>query len=199
MIVFLKEMLPWMLAAVPVTALFRFLLARHINTNLRHETLFCLLTAYLAGLARVTVIPNVLPTPFFVLRGTISLIPGRIFFDTWREVGRGNWDYLTIALIGNILIFVPLGLLGCLLWRGATFKRAALSGLAVSIVIEVCQLPLDRWTDIDDLWLNALGAAMGYGVYVLLGRPAFGLTDTASRGQAGHSPYRGRGPLSRRR
>ena len=180
-----------MLAAVPLTALVRFFRARKIDTNWRHEVLFCLFTAYLAGLARVTIIPDELPKPLFVLRGTQSFIPGRIFFDTWREVSRGNWDYLTIALIGNILIFVPLGLLVCLLWRGATLKRAALSGLAASAVIEICQLPLDRWTDIDDLWLNALGAALGYGVYRLMRRPEWGFTGTASRGQAGRSPYRG--------
>ncbi|HWP79718.1 MAG TPA: VanZ family protein [Candidatus Acidoferrum sp.] len=184
-------MLPYMLAAVPATALLRALRARHIDTNLRHEALFCLFVSYLAGLARVTVIPDEWPTPFFALRGTQSFIPGRIFFDTWREVRGGNWDYLTIALIGNILIFVPLGLLVCLLWRGASLKRAALSGLAVSLVIELCQLPLDRWTDIDDLWLNALGAALGYGVYVLMRRPEWGFTGTASCGRGGRTPYRG--------
>jgi len=188
---FIKEMLPFMLAAVPLTVLVSIFRARKIDTNRRHEALFYLWTAYLAGLARVTIIPDEMPKPFFELRGTQSFIPGRIFLDTWREVRQGNWDYLTIALIGNILIFVPLGLLLCLLWRGATLKRAALSGLAASVVIEICQLPLDRWTDIDDLWLNALGAALGYGVYVLMRRPEWGFTDTSSRGQGGRSPYRG--------
>jgi glycopeptide antibiotics resistance protein len=188
---FLREMLPYMFAAVPITVPVRFFRARKIATNWRHEALFFLFTAFLAGLARVTFIPDELPNPFFMLRGTQSFIPGRIFFDTWREVRQGNWDYLTIAFIGNIVIFIPLGLLVCLLWRGATLKRAALSGLAASAVIEICQLPLDRWTDIDDLWLNALGAALGYGVYVMLRRPEWGFTDCANRGQGGRSPYRG--------
>ena len=33
-----------------------------------------------------------------------------------------------------------------------------------------CQLPLDRGTDIDDLWLNTLGAALGYLVFLLCRR-----------------------------
>ena len=192
---FTKEMIPLMTAALLITALLRFWRSKYITTSLQREGAVCIFAAYFAGLAAVTVIPEAWPSPLFRLRGTISLMPGRIFFDTWREVAAGNWAYLTIAFIGNIIIFIPIGFFVSLLWRGASLKKAELAGLLTSVIIELCQLPLDRWTDIDDLWLNTLGAAIGYLIYVLLNRPQWGLTGTASHDPWGRTPYRGRGRL----
>ena len=38
----------------------------------------------------------------------------------------------------------------------------------MSLCIELLQLPQARGTDIDDLWLNVIGAFIGYWVYFLL-------------------------------
>ena len=40
----------------------------------------------------------------------------------------------------------------------------------MSLCIELLQLPQARGTDIDDLWLNMLGALIGYLIYILLSK-----------------------------
>lgn len=65
----------------------------------------------------------------------------------------------------NILLFMPLGFLLPVIWseyRDA--KKIVLMGLVVSIIIEVLQIFTFRFTDIDDLITNTLGAVLGYGI-----------------------------------
>ena len=85
------------------------------------------------------------------------------------------FDYPTMKeallnLIGNTAMFIPLGIV----WP-AVFKqlnrhwKVIAAGIGVSACIELLQLPFyDRATDIDDLILNVLGAALGYWLHKLL-------------------------------
>ncbi len=47
-----------------------------------------------------------------------------------------------------------------------TFPKVILAGALISLCIEIIQLPFfDRESDIDDIILNTLGVAAGYGIY----------------------------------
>ena len=66
----------------------------------------------------------------------------------------------------NGIIFVPFGLLLCML--GAGFKKASLISLSVSAALEVCQFALAFGAcDVTDVITNTLGAAVGAGGYLL--------------------------------
>ena len=68
----------------------------------------------------------------------------------------------------NVLLFVPLGAFAPLLWQSCTdFKETLISGLIFSLIIEISQLFNYRATDINDLIMNTLGTASGYGLYYL--------------------------------
>ena len=69
---------------------------------------------------------------------------------------------LLYILLGNILMFLPFGFFPALMWRGFTWKRALLTGGCVTGFIECWQLVVGRAFDIDDLWLNTLGAMAGF-------------------------------------
>lgn len=83
--------------------------------------------------------------------------------------------YLVSDVLGNVLLFVPLGvvLAGALAGRrdrsGASERSAALRlfgatglGVLLSVAIEVVQLRIPgRATDVDDVIFNALGALVG--------------------------------------
>jgi glycopeptide antibiotics resistance protein len=80
--------------------------------------------------------------------------------------------FLLLNLVGNILVFVPLGfgLAGAL--DQDRFKhiiwQAALGGFMLSLAIELLQLTtLSRSTDVDDLIFNTLGATVGASLYVV--------------------------------
>lgn len=63
----------------------------------------------------------------------------------------------------NAVMFVPFGFLVPMLWRCCRHWWAAtLAGFSVSLVIELSQLFCFRYTDVDDLLMNTLGALVGY-------------------------------------
>ena len=66
-------------------------------------------------------------------------------------------------LAGNVVMFVPLGLLLPLFWRWfGSAKRTVLFGLGLSVSIELIQLVAGGVTSVDDLILNTAGAATGF-------------------------------------
>ena len=74
-----------------------------------------------------------------------------------------------INLWGNLLLFVPLGLLPPMLFQKMRqFWKTLLLAAVVMLTVEMLQMLLLVGTcDVDDLILNLLGAAMGYGLYSL--------------------------------
>lgn len=77
-----------------------------------------------------------------------------------------------VNLWGNILLFIPLGLLPPLLWQKARrFWKTLLLAAGVMTTVELLQMLLLVGTcDVDDLILNLLGAALGYGLFRLMRR-----------------------------
>ncbi len=163
---FILDMIPFALIGFAAVAIYRYVTKKDgVEEDKSKVIAVYLLVAYLAGLAAITVVPNMPLDPLFELRGEINLIPFRIFLHSWEEWQVGNTAYFVISLLGNIIIFVPLGAFASYLSKAPSLKKAALWGLLVSVVIEISQLPQERYSDIDDLWLNALGAAIGYYVW----------------------------------
>lgn len=71
---------------------------------------------------------------------------------------------LTVTILENVILFVPLGLLIPMVWK--YFRgifRTTIIGFFISVLIEVTQLLTKRgYFDIDDIILNTLGAFCGY-------------------------------------
>jgi glycopeptide antibiotics resistance protein len=72
-----------------------------------------------------------------------------------------------------VLAFVPLGVLLPILWPSRRSLIAVVSaGLAISLALEAVQVTLSlligapyRVADVDDVIINVLGVALGYGLY----------------------------------
>lgn len=78
---------------------------------------------------------------------------------------------VTVTHVLNIVLFMPLGFLLPRIWgRCRRPARVLLAGFFLSLAIELGQLPNHRVTDIDDIIMNVLGTAVGYGVWWLLDR-----------------------------
>ena len=66
----------------------------------------------------------------------------------------------------NIILLMPFGFLLPMIWDDMRKPiPVILSGFAFSLLIEVSQILSSRGTDIDDLILNTLGAALGFSCY----------------------------------
>ena len=71
--------------------------------------------------------------------------------------------YLGTNIIGNIIMFVPMGFLLPLLWRRyQKMVKTVFAGMLISLLIEFSQLFTARGTDVDDILLNTCGALLGY-------------------------------------
>lgn len=184
---FLGEMIPFMLLALPFYLGVRALLLKRRKTrpDWRRETLLLAFFLYCVGLASQTVVPQMgrdadgnlviftifTNNPHFPSVGGLSpwrfnLIP---FHTIKIYLERAHIGVFLVNIVGNILMFAPIGLCVPLLWRRMRgFFRITLLGIAVSCGIELLQVLMLRSVDIDDVILNSLGVLLGYLLYLPL-------------------------------
>lgn len=86
-----------------------------------------------------------------------------IFSSVRLMLMSGNGGLILKNVIGNIALFIPLGiLLPLLIEKKQTFRWLLLFAVLFSLVIEVCQfLFAARIFDVDDIMLNVVGAMTG--------------------------------------
>ena len=114
--------------------------------------------------------------PFFAVDGQVQpliiqareIFPPRInlipfLYITDYEVKREA----LINIIGNVSLFIPTGIILPILYKRLnSFWKVLAVGALISLCIEIIQLPFSvRASDVDDLILNVLGVAIGYGIY----------------------------------
>jgi glycopeptide antibiotics resistance protein len=94
-------------------------------------------------------------------------------FVPFRSIGhdvRAGGRHLVVNLVGNLVAFLPMGLVPPLvLRRRITPRQVALFSLTLSLMIEVPQLLTGRRVaDVDDLILNTAGGLLGYAIVMLV-------------------------------
>lgn len=110
-----------------------------------------LLGLYLSAVFVVTLSP---PISFSRLGANINLIP----FASLDAIRGNPWNFW-----GNIVLFVPIGLLHFLLFnKSGKAAGTVLAGMGLSVFIETVQFFGVRAADIDDIILNTFGAFFGY-------------------------------------
>lgn len=162
----MEEMGLMMLLALPVWAAIRLITWKIRGKKLRwsREVLLAVFVLFLVTLAQQTVFPR------FVWEN------GRLLIKSWNINGCNYiplytisrfWRYGTPAqigvnLVGNVVMFLPLGLLPALLWRKVRPVVTGVGlGVLTSVLIELVQPLVGRSRDVDDLILNTLGAGLG--------------------------------------
>lgn len=74
-----------------------------------------------------------------------------------------------MTYILNMIMFMPFGFLLPLIWECfRKFWKVLLTGFGFSLLIEITQLFSQRFSDIDDLLMNTLGACIGYLLWFVL-------------------------------
>jgi glycopeptide antibiotics resistance protein len=76
--------------------------------------------------------------------------------------GEPSWQIAIVNLLGNIILFVPFGIFLPLIFRSMTGKKVVAYAIVCSVTLEICQIFLMGTPDIDDVFLNTLGALIGY-------------------------------------
>ncbi|MBR2045373.1 MAG: VanZ family protein [Agathobacter sp.] len=93
----------------------------------------------------------------------------------FQEIGRyyyygirsGNWNLFILNVIGNIVVFMPIGMfLPSLFFRCKNIFFTTILSLELSLCVELVQLITKVGSfDVDDLLLNTLGGVCGFIVY----------------------------------
>lgn len=103
-------------------------------------------------------------------RAVPNLVPFKMFRVYKVFYGWGEFLYIIINFLGNMLVFLPLGLFPALLFRKTSWWRSTLVGGGISVFVECGQYFLMRQSDIDDVILNTIGSLSGFWVFLLLRR-----------------------------
>ena len=103
---------------------------------------------------------------------SVNLIPFITISEYFQSVLSGNKIIGISNILGNLILFFPLGYISALLFpKMRKLTRILILAFVFSLFIEVFQYIFARGsTDIDDVILNILGGAVGYWVYVLISR-----------------------------
>ena len=102
---------------------------------------------------------NINLMPFKTVTGYVA--------DLFSDVSFGEFRHAVINLVGNVIMFVPLGfLLPCVVRRMRSFLRHFAYCAVLIVFIELIQLfTLLGSLDIDDLLLNLIGTTVGYLIF----------------------------------
>ncbi len=165
--------------AVIVWAAVRFFIcAKKDEVNFKHEAFLFLIFAYCLFVARFVLFPGSSADgrPVRTLIDFERMFPPRINLNPLTFVSErypGWW----INVFGNIIIFIPAGIfIPMVSKRAKNIFQTIIIGFGWSLLIELIQLFLfDRCSDIDDLLLNTLGAAIGACVFFAVRRFKKGL------------------------
>lgn len=175
------EVLPFALIVTALFELFRWLWLK--KRGRRRGTLSCelslgLFACYLAGLFGLVCTPaNMWSYLFYFLKngysggelaplfsGEFNLMP-TIFRYIIGEYTSDGWVWS--MLLGNVVMYLPMGFL--LMWtlRRATYLKAIAIGFNISLATELFQPIVGRSFDTDDLILNGIGVVVGAAIYLL--------------------------------
>lgn len=183
---YLENMLPGTLAAAGLFFLLRPWRLRRLErlglaSAPRREGWLLFLWCFAGALGTVTLTPwgfhwvtllkygTVSDSGRFFSLGSVNLVPFRTLLPETAD------RFSLFNLLGNCLVFVPLGFLPAMLFRSFSWRRALGTGLCLTVFIELWQLAVGRACDIDDVLLNTLG--------VLAGRWLWQLADAAAAGR----------------
>ena len=98
-------------------------------------------------------------------KGNINTTTFLVVTHTINSIKHGNYQYILINVLGNIVAFIPLGILLPIIYGKKGLFNVLIYGFTFSFFIEIIQSLLFRATDVDDIMLNTLGTLIGYFIY----------------------------------
>ncbi len=147
-----------------------------MRTSFYKKWLATIFVVYLLVVAAITIIPERIARLRVPRSNHINVVPLSYSFECLFRTRRAHPDLTGFCVrntVGNVVLFLPLGiLLPMLSERSRRFRRMLLTAAFLSLSIETIQFFLrfvgnDRAVDIDDVLLNTLGALLGFGIYKL--------------------------------
>lgn len=171
---YFSAMLPYVLASLPFSIILRIILVKRLQTKglkagKERDIVWVLFVMFMVALVSQTILPDFSEISLESIKlglERVNLIP----FKEIRIAFSLKGSFFLVNFIGNIVMFLPIAFFVGLLYNKPSFLKCVLITTGFSVLVELCQLPQDRGTDIDDVILNTLGGIVGYLLYLLVDR-----------------------------
>ncbi|MDH3250707.1 MAG: VanZ family protein [Acidimicrobiia bacterium] len=153
--------------AIAVWVMWRITLWQRRSRDPIREAALAVLLLWSLAVVRLTLFP--LKIVLYDWHASINAVP---FASMLQLVTETNPTVARYNILGNIALFVPFGVLLPLLFdRLRTLLPVLWRVAVISGTIELAQLASRaRATDVDDVILNSVGAALGFALYTLMAR-----------------------------
>ena len=128
--------------------------------------IYCFILVYVLFLSRGT---RVGFTFAEYMRRFTNFIPFKTIIEYVQRYSNGYWRLATLNLLGNLALFVPMGMaLPCLFKKLNRFWKVILTVLGMVVIVELVQGVLRVGSiDIDDVIFNVVGAMIGYEIIAI--------------------------------
>ena len=128
--------------------------------------IYCFILVYVLFLSRGT---RVGFTYAEYMQRFTNFIPFKTIIEYVQRYSNGYWRLATINLLGNLALFVPMGMaLPCLFKKLNRFWKVILTVLGMVVIVELVQGVLRVGSiDIDDVIFNVVGAMIGYEIIAI--------------------------------
>ena len=128
--------------------------------------IYCFILVYVLFLSRGT---RVGFTYAEYMQRFTNFIPFKTIIEYVQRYSNGYWRLATLNLLGNLALFVPMGMaLPCLFKKLNRFWKVILTVLGMVVIVELVQGVLRVGSiDIDDVIFNVVGAMIGYEIIAI--------------------------------
>ena len=141
---------------------------RHPHLPLGRTLLSALFVCYLTGLLCLTLFHDILGNVYYWLFYHMSSGSSVHWFTFEYYLKLEFLSSLSSERLGNLLLFLPFGILYPLFDLKATWKRTLLTGAGISVAIELLQPIFGRIFDINDIALNMIGVLVSTTIFFTL-------------------------------
>lgn len=104
-----------------------------------------------------------------IASGHTALVPVKSLIWIWSAGWEYSTKYTARQIIGNVVMFIPAGLMSHKLLGGKPWLTTLLSAMALSLLIELTQFATYLGTlETDEVIFNVWGALIGVGIYQIV-------------------------------
>ena len=137
------------------------------DTPISRKIFSVLFVCYITALIQLTLFLDIVRDFSYLLNNHMDSgnINGYFHFSGAYNFNINFWQNINGEKIGNIILFLPFGILYPLRNEKVSFKRTLLVGFLLTAAIEILQPFLDRSFDLNDIILNVLGILVSAAVF----------------------------------
>ena len=159
------EALPLAVIIAVVYGTIRF--RKNQNSHTAKKLFSCLFVCYMVGLVELVLLLNVMQSFWYWIIYRMDSGIALRFFELTFNLIPDFWHHINSEVVGNLIMFIPFGILYSLAAKEPSIKNTILTGFICTLAIEVLQPVFGRAFDINDVILNLMGVVVGTAIFFM--------------------------------